>query len=181
MRKFGVYVYDAMTTNPVSCTSGLSVYDLANLMIKKGVGSVLVKRGDKITGIVTEKDILKKVVAKGKDPKKLLVRNIMTRKVITVEPEMDLALALKLMNKNKIRRLPVVKESTLVGIITLKDILKIQPELIDLITESIDVKEAERKPFSLKGKCQLCGREGVIFNVNGSLVCGACKNKMYEG
>jgi CBS domain-containing protein len=92
-------------------------------MEHEDVGSVPVLEGDRLTGIVTDRDIAVRAVAKGKDPKGMPVREITTRELVTVGPDEDLSEALKLMATYQVRRIPVVDEDArLVGVVAQADV-----------------------------------------------------------
>ena len=101
-----------------------SVLDVAKLMTKKRIGSVLVKEDDKLLGILTERDILRKVVAKGLDSNKVKVKEIMSSPCCTIDADAELEDASKIFNKHHIRRLPVTKNGKVIGIITTRDVAK---------------------------------------------------------
>jgi len=100
-----------------------SIHEIARLMTKNETGSVLVKNGTR-TGILTETDILRKVVAQDLDPKEIKAKDIMTRSCCTIGEDADLEEASDIFNKNNIRRLPITREGKIVGIITTKDVAK---------------------------------------------------------
>jgi CBS domain-containing protein len=101
----------------------ISVFDVAKLMMKKNIGSVLSMEGGCIK-IATERDILKKVVAVGKNPKLLSVADIMSDCVHTIDAGMDVFDASDIFNKYHIRRLPVKDNGDVVGIVTSRDLAK---------------------------------------------------------
>ena len=101
-----------------------TIKDAADLMSKKRFGCLVVVDEEKIVGIITERDILSKVEAKGKSGKSVLVKDIMSEKVVTTEPNENIDDAALLMSKNKIKKLPVIDNDKLVGIITSTDIIK---------------------------------------------------------
>ncbi len=101
-----------------------TIKEAADLMSKKNIGCLVVMDDKRIVGIITERDILSKVEAKGKHGDSVLVKEIMTEKVITTEPEVNIDDAAWLMAKNKIKKLPVIDNNELVGIITSTDIVK---------------------------------------------------------
>ncbi|MCW1306398.1 MAG: CBS domain-containing protein, partial [Candidatus Nanoarchaeia archaeon] len=98
---------DIMTTKPVTIRPEASIVEASKLMLRRGVGSLLVVNKQKVIGILTEKDIISKVVSKNKDPKKVKVKDVMTTELITVGPELDLFEIAKIMNSREVRRLPV--------------------------------------------------------------------------
>jgi len=98
--------------------------DAAKFMTDMNVGSVIVVEGNKPVGIVTDRDIMTKVIIEGKNPEKVTIKVIMTSPVITVSVEKSIFDVTKLMKKYKVRRFPVVDaEGKIVGVVTLSDIL----------------------------------------------------------
>jgi CBS domain-containing protein len=114
-------VKDAMTQSVLMTTADKSIVDAAKLMKAEGRGSIVVVERNKPIGIVTERDFLKKVVAEGRSPKSVTVRDVMSSPLITVSPSTSLRDAGALMTSKKIRRLPVVQSNKLVGMITSAD------------------------------------------------------------
>jgi CBS domain-containing protein len=89
----------------------------------------------KLSGIVTERDMIRKMIAKGKNPPKTLVKTIMTKDVIMVGPETDIEDASEVMITKKIKKLPVLDNDSLIGIVTAMDIVAAQPKLMKQISE----------------------------------------------
>jgi len=147
MMDSGLRVLDAMTMRPVVASPNTSLRDVAALMDKFSVGSVLVKRGTELMGIVTEADFVRRAVLEGHNIDVTPVSRIMTKDMVTVGPGMDVLEAIDLMKDADIRHLPVVDENKLVGFITLNDILKIQPHLFENIVDQIQLREEHRKPL----------------------------------
>ncbi len=135
----GIRVYDAMSTNPKRISPNATVEEAVKRMVKENIGSLIVCEDDEIKGILTERDILQKLVAKHKDPKKVKVRDIMTKRVVTVSPNEDLEKAAKIMAKKGIRRLPVVDRKRVVGMLTVKDVLRLEPLLIEILVEKLKI------------------------------------------
>lgn len=133
--KTGVTVGDAMSQNPIIITPDKNISQCASLMVKKNVGSIIVKAHDRVLGIITEKDIVNKVVAKNLSPIKTKVTDIMTRQVITIRPEQDIYVAMIEMSERHLRRMPVIHNGKIVGMITVRDIMRVQPRLFDLLVE----------------------------------------------
>jgi CBS domain-containing protein len=126
-----------MKKKVISIDPRMSVINSARLMSKFGISSLLVISNGEIHGIVTEKDIINRVVCLGLNPRKVFVYDIMTYPIIFVQPNESVENAVKLMNSNKIRKLPVVSKKddkyNLVGIITLFDVARFHPELVNTI------------------------------------------------
>ncbi|MBI2523585.1 CBS domain-containing protein [Candidatus Woesearchaeota archaeon] len=99
-----------------------SVSEAARIMDEKSIGSVLIEENGRVIGIMTEKDILRKIVAKGKNPDKVKVKDIMNDPVITIDANEDILEASKIMDEKRIRRLIVVENGQIAGKITANSI-----------------------------------------------------------
>ncbi len=132
-------VGDIMTHKVVVIPFGKTTLDVAKIMKKDGVGSVIVvedKAGKHAKGIITERDIVHKVLAKGLEPKQVFSEDLMSKPLRVVKPDTTIEDAAKAMKENRIKRLPVVNENNeLVGIVSEGDIMKIFPLVVDLIEE----------------------------------------------
>lgn len=172
--KTGIKVGDAMTQNPICCNKEDNVSDCVKKMIKWGVGSIAINDKDKINGIITYTDIVSRVVALNKDPSKTKVDKIMTKNLVKISPKKDLYDAIVLMSNEDIRWLPVISKGKFIGLLTIKDILKMQPTLFDLISEKINIREEENK-IKDSGKCDVCDSKGMLFRIGNRWLCGGCK------
>ncbi|MFH1222320.1 MAG: CBS domain-containing protein [Candidatus Micrarchaeota archaeon] len=132
-------VGDIMTKKVIIIPYGSDISELAKLMKRYGIGSVIVvedEKSKKARGIITERDIIQKVLAKKKNPYETKVEEIMSKPLRVIKAETPLEEAARAMRDNKIKRLPVLNEyNELVGIISEGDIMKIFPLVIDLIEE----------------------------------------------
>jgi CBS domain-containing protein len=125
----GTHVGDVMTTRPRSVTPDTPVSQVAELMAAEDVGAIPVVEGDRLVGMVTDRDIVVRAVAKGKDPRGMPVAEVSTRELVTVDPDDDLSDALQLMAEHQVRRLPVVAdENRLVGVISQADVALVSKE-----------------------------------------------------
>jgi len=126
-------VKGAMNPKVIVASKDISVKEAARLMAKFKIGSlVIVEEGEgNINGLITESDIVRKVVATGLDSSQTLVEQTMTKDVITVDEDIDLGEACRIMVDNKIKRLPVLEDGELVGILTTTDIIAVEPKLIE--------------------------------------------------
>jgi CBS domain-containing protein len=119
----GTKVHDVMTDSPRCVTPETSVSDAAVLMESEDVGSLPILDGDQLAGVVTDRDIVIRAIAKGKDPRGMAVRDVASRELVTVQADDDLMDALQLMATRQVRRLPVVDENNrLVGILSQADV-----------------------------------------------------------
>ena len=139
-------VKDAMNKRVIAIKPNTTVREAARIMTKYRIGSLLVMENEKLLGIVTELDILWKVVAENRNPETTLVNEIMSKEVITVKPNQTLEDAAQLMVEKKIKKLPVVEDDKIVGIITATDLISIQPKLIEALAKLLLFRE--RKPIA---------------------------------
>ncbi len=113
---------DVMTGSIIDCSPEVTVAKAARLMRDRKIGDVLVTDEGKIVGIVTDRDIAVRVTAKSLDPGQVLVRDVMSTRVRTGEPNWDLDKIAKTMGKHQIRRLPIAENGVPVGMVSLSDI-----------------------------------------------------------
>jgi signal-transduction protein with cAMP-binding, CBS, and nucleotidyltransferase domain len=156
-----VEVGDLMTQTLISVNSKDSVMEAAKTMTERKVSSVLVSLEGEIYGIVTDHDIISRVVARGLDPNTVKVETIMSSPLMTIVDKVGIDEAAQRMADEKVRRLIVERESKIVGIIGESDIIRIEPELHFLIREQRRVrpmlKSAEGQSITLAGYCEECG------------------------
>ena len=141
--KAGIKVYEAMTKNPVIISPDVELPVCARKMLSNNVGALLVKHKNKLVGIITEKDIVEQAVGKELNLKKTKVKDIMSTMMIVISPEADLMEAIHKMKREDVRRLPVVHENKLVGLLTQKDIISMKPDLFVHLVSTI--KRRKRK------------------------------------
>ena len=115
-------VRDAMTVDPRSIGRSVSVVEAALLMRQEDIGSLPITDDERLVGMITDRDIATRVVAAAADPKMTSVADVYSRDLVSVEPDDDLEAALGLMARHQIRRLPVVENGRLVGIVAQADI-----------------------------------------------------------
>jgi CBS domain-containing protein len=119
----GTKVRDVMTARPRCVAPDTPLSEAAQLMESEDVGSLPVLDGEQLAGMVTDRDIVIRAVAKGKDPRGMPVREVSTRDVVAVSSEEDLSEALRLMASHQVRRLPVVDDGNrLVGVLSQADV-----------------------------------------------------------
>ncbi len=124
-------VKDAMNPKVIVATKDISVKEAARIMSKYKIGSLIILKDKKdIIGVITESDIVRKIVATGLDAAKTKVEKTMSKEVITIDEDKDLGEACQVMVENKIKRLPVIEDGKLVGILTTTDIIAVEPKLI---------------------------------------------------
>jgi CBS domain-containing protein len=139
-------VRDAMTEDPRSIGSSASVVEAARLMREGHIGSLPITDDDQLVGMITDRDITTRVVAEAADPQTTSVGDVYSRDLISVEPNDDLGEALQLMARHQVRRLPVVENGRLVGIVAQADIaLKNNERTGELVGAISEPSEEERK------------------------------------
>ena len=177
--KTGIKAADAMTEKPIYLNSDISLKNCAEEMEKNHVGAILVKENGNVAGIITEQDIVRKALAKGINPLEKSVSDFMESNLTTITANTNIFEALLKMKDLNIRHLPVVDGKKLLGLLTLKDVLKIEPQLFELLVDKFELKEEERKPInkpgSNEGLCQTCGEYAEKLKPkDGVLVCSNC-------
>jgi CBS domain-containing protein len=116
-------IRNAMTSNPCSIDAGKSVAYAAKMMRDEDVGIAPIVEGDRLVGVLTDRDVAVRVVAEGLDPERVKVFEVASRDVVTLDPDQDLDEALRLMARHQVRRLPVVEEDgRLVGVVAQADV-----------------------------------------------------------
>jgi len=176
-----VLVKDLMSRKVNKIEEYKTVYHAARKMAEERRGYVIVMKKDKPIGILTDSDILEKVISKSKDPKKVKVKEVMSTPLITISPDDEIVEASRLMRKNLIKRIPVVKNGKLVGIITDGDIARVSPEFINIVEERLRAKEEgfepERREGRITGFCEEClNYSDTLQYVNGRWICESCKD-----
>ncbi len=127
-------VCEIMNKKVISIDSNQTILDAFKLYRDTKVGSLIVTEHNQLVGIVTERDLIEKVI--NKDLKTTQIKDIMTSSVITISPLDRLETALKIMKKNRVKKLPVISCNKLKGIITVTDIAYARPELTRRFIES---------------------------------------------
>jgi CBS domain-containing protein len=128
-------VEDVMVRDVVTIDENSTVREAADVMNKFEIGCLIAVKKGKAVGIITERDLLKRVVAEARDVDETKVKAVMSSPLVVVEPSMDLEEAVKLMFQMKIKKLPVVEEKRLVGLVSLTDIARFQPQMIKILKQ----------------------------------------------
>jgi len=133
-------VEEAMIKNVITLQRDVSAYDAVKLMNENRIGCLVVLQYGQVVGIITERDMLERVLEKCKNPKETNVTEIMTKRVIVGKPDMQLVEAAKLMFEKKVKKLPIVEGNRLVGLVTLTDLARIA-SLDEKTMELIETRE----------------------------------------
>ncbi|WP_343770681.1 CBS domain-containing protein [Clostridium malenominatum] len=129
-------VKDVMTKSLATLTPEDTVERAAQLMREHNIGSLPVCDGDKVIGIITDRDITLRSTAEGENSQRQTVRDIMSSNPVIVSPEIEAREAARIMSERQIRRLPVVEDNSLVGILSLGD-LSVEPNLSNKAGETL--------------------------------------------
>lgn len=181
-----VRVRDIMSSPVITVKEDESIAQVAKLMEKGNVGCVVVvDEAENPLGIVTERDVIKRVVAHNRLPSAVSSRDVMSKPLVTANPEDDIKEAARLMNRRKIRRLVVMYKGKMVGILSSKDIVAITPELIELREEQAKiagppVAEGEEE-IAMAGYCDQCGQwSDTLTESDGAFLCENCLEQAEE-
>jgi len=185
MSEFGLrakmLVKDIMSSPVITASETETTNNIAITMSKESLGAVIITDKEKNPiGIITERDLVVRVVAKNSKPDQVEAKEIMTSPLITIEPDTAINDAARQMNRLNIRRLGVVYKGNMVGIVSDKDLLGVMPELIEIIQERTRIEEAnitrELEEAPQAGYCDHC--EAYSENLkecNGQNICDECR------
>jgi CBS domain-containing protein len=140
-------VEDVMVKEVITIDQNSTVKEAAEVMNKFEIGCLIAVRKGKAIGMITERDLLKRIVAEARDATETKVKDVMSSPLVVIEPSVELEEAIKLMFQMKIKKLPVVDGKRLVGLITLTDIARFQPQMIKLLKQ---LAERQTAPKSMK-------------------------------
>jgi CBS domain-containing protein len=138
-------VEDVMIEDVVTVEENVTVKKAVELMNKYEIGCLIVTKHGKPIGIVTERDMLTRVLAELRSPEKTKIADIMSRPLVVADPKMELEEAAKLMFKMKVKKLPVVLNGKLVGLVTLTDIARFQPQIIKILKKIQTMETAPKR------------------------------------
>jgi CBS domain-containing protein len=137
-------VEDVMVREVITIDENSTIKEAAEVMNRFEIGCLIAIRKGKAIGIITERDLLKRVVAEAKNANKTKVKDVMSSPLVIVEPSTDLEEAVRLMFQMKIKKLPVVEEKRLVGLVSLTDMARFQPQMIKILKQ-LAVRQAAPK------------------------------------
>lgn len=177
----GIPVREVMSRQVIVAKEEDSGQDVAKLMKNQSIGSVVVvdKKGNPV-GIVTDRDVVTRIVAKNIVPSKVKAKDIMSTPLSTIDPSIDIGEAARIMSERRVRRLLVMDKGKVAGIITDRSIFAIMPKLIDIITEKAKIAgEIIREPPALAGYCDNCGQwSDSLSEIEGKFICEDCKTEL---
>lgn len=181
-----ISVGDIMTRNFVALDPKASLHDCAKKMAREHVDSLLLTQDKKLVGILTSRDILWAITKKpGLDLNKVRGIEIAAKKLAVIKPSADISQAIEKMRASNFRRLPVISEGEILGVITVKDILAVEPELYAEMRSLMEVREEHIKrekigrPYPIEGLCENCGALSELLRVEGQLLCPDCRDELF--
>jgi CBS domain-containing protein len=177
-----IYVEEVMSRKPRIGTPEMTVRQAATLMKKEEVGSLIIIENGQAIGMLTERDLLEKIVSEGRSASRTKVGMVMTQPLVTVGPRETITNAARMMATLKLRRLPVVSRGKLIGILTENDVLKLSPSLIELTREWSQLGVHGKKAgdsLVASGYCENCGAfSSELIAKNSELLCADCIDQL---
>src|SRR5512143_1295926 len=173
-------VKDVMSSPVLTTDEKVPTDKIASLMNENKFGCVIVTNKDgKPLGIITERDLVIRVLGKNLKPESVVAADVMTAPLATIEPEATISEAARRMSRMDIRRLGVIYRGDLIGLVSSKDILGVMPELVEIIQERTKIETAEEAAESeetpLSGYCDRCEvYSETLKDKNGQNLCEDC-------
>ncbi|MDR0318855.1 MAG: CBS domain-containing protein [Nitrososphaerota archaeon] len=184
--KTKMLVKDVMNSPVVTADEGRTANNIATLMDNARIGAVVITNNEgKPIGIITERDLVVRVIAKNKKPDEIRAKEIMSKPLTSIDPDTTISDAARLMNRKNIRRLVIFYKGNLAGIVSNKDLLGVMPELVEIIQERTRIEEAsiagELEESPQAGYCDQC--EAYSENLkecNGQNICDECRIELEQ-
>ncbi len=180
-------VRDVMSSPVIAMGEDAPANRVAELMDKHNLGCIIVTNKEgKPLGIITERDLVVRVLAKNAKPDTLKANEVMTSPLITIEPDATISDAARKMSKLDIRRLGVIYKKQITGLLSSKDILGVMPELIEIIQERARIEnenkeETEETTAPPAGYCDHCGAwSDDLKQHNGEFLCEDCRVELAQ-
>jgi CBS domain-containing protein len=187
-------VSDVMSRRLITADVSETADRLGRIMADEGVGCIIVTRDNHPVGIVTEHDLVVKLVSRNGQPSRVKAKDIMSTPLITIPPDKSVELASREMARRRIRRLPVVQGKKLIGMVSDMDLLSVSSELSEILRDVIRQNnpegdmgqttpewEMEEKNPSviIQGICEVCQRfQESLENIDGTYVCSKCREEL---
>ncbi|OPY28072.1 MAG: Inosine-5'-monophosphate dehydrogenase [Methanocella sp. PtaU1.Bin125] len=183
-------VSDVMSRRLITADVSETADRLAERMAAGRVGCIIITSDTHPVGIVTERDLVVKVVSRNIKPSAAKAEELMSRPLITIGPDKSVELASREMIRHRIRRLPVIQGKKLVGLVTDSDLLVISSELSNILRDLIrqnnpqgefsDRDESGTRPEQFRqGICEVCNSfQEELVNVDGTYVCNRCRDEL---
>ncbi|MBS3064074.1 MAG: CBS domain-containing protein [DPANN group archaeon] len=172
----GIRAIDIMTTEIVIAYPEMNIVEVSELMNRFRIGGIPVVNNGLLVGIVTERDIMRKVIAVNLQPSAVKVGDVMTSPPIAIaHVHDDLSILADKMSKFDITRLPILDhKGRLAGIVTNRDVLKNSSEFMETLLEQSRIKGETREEKTAFGKCELCGDQTYLYLKKAKFLCEEC-------
>jgi CBS domain-containing protein len=178
-----ILVKDIMSKPVITIEQTKTAKDAGALMKKYRKGCLVITKKRKPVGIISDSDLIKKVIAADLKSSKVKLSKIMSRPILVVKPDEDVMQAAKKMKNSNIHRLPVLENDKVVGLLSLSDIARASPEMINLLESRLKMKEEQLiiKEDATTGICDNCGNySDVLKFVNDEWACEDCREELEE-
>ena len=178
-----VLVKEIMSKPVYTIDQNKSAAAAGKLLRKIRRGFLVVTLKHKPVGVLSDSDLIKRVVAANKKPSQIKIRDIMTTRFVTIDSNADVMEAVRKMRKGKVHRLPVVENSKVMGIISLTDVAKTSPEMLEVLSMRAEMKEEplETQEEHTSGMCDNCDNFSVdLKSVGGRWLCETCREESEE-
>lgn len=179
-----ILVKEIMSKPAVTIQHNKTAKAAAQLMKKKRIGFLVVTKRGKAVGILSDADLINKIIVKGTSPQKTKAKDLMSKPLITISPEKDVMEAVKKIKKNNIHRMPVVDKGKVVGVLSLTDIARSSPDMYYLLEYRQEMKQ---HPITIReeitsGICDSCGNytEHLKKYIDGRWICETCQDEIEE-
>lgn len=180
-----IVVADIMSHDFVAIPPSTNLMECARKMLQNKTRSLFIIENKKLVGFIAQRDILWALVKKSNDLSKIKAIEISPKKIAVIKPDSTISEAIEKMKRLKFEKLPVVQGKSVVGVLRMKDILNFSPEIYPEMNEVAKIKGELEELGKMKktekvrnGICEECGSEGILFRVNGMLVCESCKDSV---
>ena len=174
-------VQEVMSPHVIAADINDSLIDVANEMIKYDRSSVIVIEDEKPIGIITERDISRKIIPNDRKPSAVSLSEIMTSPLITIDHSTSVSDAIRMMLEHKIRRLPVFRNGDLIGIITRQDIVAVSSDMTNALRELMELERESLLTSDFEGMCDVCGQYSYHLSVvDGRSLCDDCKDSKWR-
>ncbi|HIE31040.1 MAG TPA: CBS domain-containing protein [Methanosarcinales archaeon] len=168
-------VREVMSPQVITADINESLPNIAEKMIKYDLSSAIVTEDGKPVGIITERDISRKLLPDDRKPSSVSLSEIMTSPLITIDHYTPISDAIQRMLSNKIRRLPVFRNDELVGIVTSQDIVAVSAEMSNTLRELMESDRESLLISDFEGNCDLCGKYSYqLTTIDGRSLCEDC-------
>lgn len=158
-----------------------TVREIAKKMTENEVGSIVIVVGGKPVGMVTDGDIIDRVVSKGLNPDEVKAKDIMSTPILTVDSEVTVVDAAKYMRKNRVKRVGVTYRGRIEGILSIWDIISVTPEIVEIFSEKLNIQlsilRSQRESVYFAGYCDVCSRwSDLLVETDGKYICEECRS-----